>query len=193
MPHSLTDLAGLNVGARGFPRRRAGRGPATDLGRGPRRPDPVRQPRRDRGARLRQRRTSCSGATVTTRSTTGTRTGRPHPRRGLPDAAPPSDRRDGLERSGLVLPARRLDVSRPPTSRRRSRCRSGRGAVVAFADIEDRLRAERVRREQDAVLEAQQAALRRVAVLVAGGAASPEVFAADREGGGCRCWAWRWW
>jgi PAS domain S-box-containing protein len=54
----------------------------------------------------------------------------------------------------------------------------GRGAVVAFTDIEDRLRAERMRREHDAVLEAQQAALRRVAMLVAGGAASPEVFAA---------------
>jgi PAS domain S-box-containing protein len=54
----------------------------------------------------------------------------------------------------------------------------GRGAVVAFTDIEDRLRAERMLREHDAVLAAQQASLRRVAVLVAGGAASPEVFAA---------------
>ena len=54
----------------------------------------------------------------------------------------------------------------------------GRGAVVAFNDIEDRLRAEALRRDQDAVLEAQQASLRRVAMLVAGGAASPEVFAA---------------
>ena len=54
----------------------------------------------------------------------------------------------------------------------------GRGAVVAFIDIEDRLHAERMLREQDAVLEAQQAALRRVAMLVAGGATSPEVFAA---------------
>ncbi len=54
----------------------------------------------------------------------------------------------------------------------------GRGAVVVFADIEDRVRAERTRREQDAVLESQRAALRRVAMLVASGAASPEVFAA---------------
>jgi PAS domain S-box-containing protein len=54
----------------------------------------------------------------------------------------------------------------------------GRGAVVAFADIEDRVRAERMRSEEDAVLEARRAALRRVAMLVAGGAASPEVFAA---------------
>ncbi|MCW3065001.1 MAG: sensor kinase [Solirubrobacterales bacterium] len=54
----------------------------------------------------------------------------------------------------------------------------GRGAVVAFADVEDRLRAERALREHDAVLGAQQAALRRVATLVAGGAASAEVFAA---------------
>ena len=54
----------------------------------------------------------------------------------------------------------------------------GRGAVVAFGDIEDRLRAEQMRRDQDAALQRQQAALRRVAMLVAGGAASPDVFAA---------------
>ena len=56
--------------------------------------------------------------------------------------------------------------------------REGRGAVVAFTDIEDRLRAERVMRDRDAVLVAQQQSLRRVATLVAGGAASAEVFAA---------------
>ena len=56
--------------------------------------------------------------------------------------------------------------------------REGRGAVVAFADIEDRLRAERVLSEHDAVLAAREGALRRIAALVAGGAASPEVFAA---------------
>ncbi len=54
----------------------------------------------------------------------------------------------------------------------------GRGAVVAFSDIEDRLRAERVLREHEAVLAAREGALRRIAMLVAGGAASPEVFAA---------------
>jgi PAS domain S-box-containing protein len=54
----------------------------------------------------------------------------------------------------------------------------GRGAVVAFNDIEDRLRAEQVLREHDAILATQQASLRRVATLVAGGAASAEVFAA---------------
>jgi PAS domain S-box-containing protein len=54
----------------------------------------------------------------------------------------------------------------------------GRGAVVAFADIEDRLRAEQLLEERDAVLAAQQAALRRVATLVAGGAASAKVVAA---------------
>jgi len=56
--------------------------------------------------------------------------------------------------------------------------REGRGAVVAFTDIEDRMRAERVLREHDAMLEAREGALRRIAALVAGGAASPEVFAA---------------
>jgi PAS domain S-box-containing protein len=42
----------------------------------------------------------------------------------------------------------------------------GRGAVVAFTDIQDRLRAR------------QQASLRRVATIVAGGTASAEVFTA---------------
>jgi PAS domain S-box-containing protein len=54
----------------------------------------------------------------------------------------------------------------------------GRGAVVAFTDIEDRLRAGQVLREHDAVLAAREDSLRRIAALVAGGAASVEVFAA---------------
>jgi PAS domain S-box-containing protein len=54
----------------------------------------------------------------------------------------------------------------------------GRGAVVAFTDIEERLRAERLLRERDEVLESQQASLRRVADLVSAGAGSAEVFAA---------------
>ncbi len=56
--------------------------------------------------------------------------------------------------------------------------REGRGAVVAFTDIEVPLRAERVLRDHDAVLAAREGALRRIAALVAGGAASAEVFAA---------------
>ena len=54
----------------------------------------------------------------------------------------------------------------------------GRGAVVAFTDIEDRLRAERLLHEHDAIVAKERASLRRVATLVAGGATSPEVFAA---------------
>jgi PAS domain S-box-containing protein len=54
----------------------------------------------------------------------------------------------------------------------------GRGAVVVFADIGDRLRAEQVVRERDAVLGAREDSLRRIAALVAGGAASADVFAA---------------
>jgi PAS domain S-box-containing protein len=54
----------------------------------------------------------------------------------------------------------------------------GRGAVVAFTDIEDRLRAEQLLREHDTVLETRHASLRRIAALVAGGAASSDVFAA---------------
>ncbi len=54
----------------------------------------------------------------------------------------------------------------------------GRGAVVAFADIEDRLRAEQLLGGRDAVLEAREDSLRRIAALVAGGAASVDVFAA---------------
>jgi PAS domain S-box-containing protein len=59
--------------------------------------------------------------------------------------------------------------------------RSGRGAVVAFTDIEARVAAEEVLREHDAALAAQHAALRRVATLVAAGAASSEVFAGVAE------------
>jgi PAS domain S-box-containing protein len=57
----------------------------------------------------------------------------------------------------------------------------GRGAVVAFNDIEDRLRAERELRERDELLARQQASLRRIATVVAGGAASADVFAAIAE------------
>jgi PAS domain S-box-containing protein len=54
----------------------------------------------------------------------------------------------------------------------------GRGAVVAFTDIEDRMRAERALREHDAVLASREGSLRRISTLVAGGAVSTEVFAA---------------
>jgi PAS domain S-box-containing protein len=54
----------------------------------------------------------------------------------------------------------------------------GRGVVVAFTDIEERTSAEEVLRQHDAALTAQQASLRRVATLVAAGAASEDVFAA---------------
>ena len=54
----------------------------------------------------------------------------------------------------------------------------GRGAVVAFSDIEERRRAEQDLREREARLTEQQAALRRVAALVAVDAASSDVFAA---------------
>jgi PAS domain S-box-containing protein len=54
----------------------------------------------------------------------------------------------------------------------------GRGAVVAFTDITERLRADRELRERDSILAGEQAALRRVAAVVAGGAGSSDVFAA---------------
>jgi PAS domain S-box-containing protein len=54
----------------------------------------------------------------------------------------------------------------------------GRGAVVAFTDIEERLSAEQRLRGHDAVLAAREGALGRIATLVAGGAASADVFAA---------------
>ena len=54
----------------------------------------------------------------------------------------------------------------------------GRGAIVTFNDIEDRLRAERELHERELALAAQQSSLRQVAALVAGGAASAEVFGA---------------
>jgi PAS domain S-box-containing protein len=54
----------------------------------------------------------------------------------------------------------------------------GRGAVVAFTDIEERLRSEEIVHARDAILTEEQAALRRVAALVAAGASSEAVFAA---------------
>ena len=54
----------------------------------------------------------------------------------------------------------------------------GRGAVVAFTDIEDRLRAERRCASTTRCSQRARASLRRIATLVAGGAASAEVFAA---------------
>jgi PAS domain S-box-containing protein len=52
----------------------------------------------------------------------------------------------------------------------------GRGAVVAFTDIEARLSAEQLLREREASLAEEQDSLRRVAALVAGGAPAAEVF-----------------
>lgn len=56
--------------------------------------------------------------------------------------------------------------------------REGRGAVVAFTDVEEQRLAEQVLREREAMLAGQQDALRRVAGLVASDAASADVFAA---------------
>jgi PAS domain S-box-containing protein len=53
----------------------------------------------------------------------------------------------------------------------------GRGAVVAFTDIERRLQDDERLRRRDAALSQQHAALRRVATLVAGDAPSVDVFA----------------
>ena len=53
----------------------------------------------------------------------------------------------------------------------------GRGAVVAFNDIETRVQAEEELRERDVRLAEEQSSLRRIAALVAGGADSVEVFA----------------
>ena len=54
----------------------------------------------------------------------------------------------------------------------------GRGAVVAFSDIEPRRRAAEALETRDALLAEEQASLRRVAALVAQGAESTDVFAA---------------
>jgi PAS domain S-box-containing protein len=54
----------------------------------------------------------------------------------------------------------------------------GRGAVVAFSDIEECFHSQELLRERVATLADEQAALRRVATLVARGATPAEVFAA---------------
>jgi signal transduction histidine kinase len=55
---------------------------------------------------------------------------------------------------------------------------AGRGAVVAFTDIGERLRADQADRGRDALLTTQEESLLRIAEVVARGAASAEVFAA---------------
>ena len=71
-----------------------------------------------------------------------------------------------VRRDGSVFPVSyvAVPIEMPP----------GRGVIVAFRDAANRVRGERSRREQAAMLAAQ----RRVATLVAGGAASADVFAA---------------
>jgi PAS domain S-box-containing protein len=54
----------------------------------------------------------------------------------------------------------------------------GRGAAVAFTDIEEQRRKDEALREHETQLAEQQAALRRVATVVAQGASPTEVFAA---------------
>ena len=122
-------------------------------------------------------RTSCSGAdsheTIHYKHPDGT----PYPAADcpmlLPRATGETVARDlewFVRRDGSIFPVSYVSVP--------IEMQEGRGAVVAFTDIEDRLRAERVLREHDAILAAERASLRRVATLVAGGAASPDVFAA---------------
>ena len=128
-------------------------------------------------------RRSCSGATATRRSTTSTRTG-PHipPRSARCCSRGPRARRSRAIWTGSV----RRDGSMFPVSYVSAPIEmpGGRGAVVAFSDIEDRLRTERLLREHDALLAAREASLRRIATLVAGGAASAGGVRRHRPGGG---------
>jgi PAS domain S-box-containing protein len=57
----------------------------------------------------------------------------------------------------------------------------GRGAVVAFSDIETRMRSQASLRDREAMLADEMASLRRVAALAAGGAPSTEVLTAIVE------------
>jgi PAS domain S-box-containing protein len=75
-----------------------------------------------------------------------------------------------FRRDGSMLPVSYVSAPVP--------MEKGRGVVVAFTDVECRLRPEREERERDETLAAQQESVRRLAGLVAGGAASREVFAA---------------
>ena len=106
--------------------------------------------------------------------------GTPHPAAECPllrprdsDATAASDLDWFVRRDGSTFPVSWVSV---PLA-----MRDGRGAIVAFTDIENRVSAEQVLRGHYAGLTAQQASLRRVATLVAGGAASADVFAAVTE------------
>jgi PAS domain S-box-containing protein len=59
--------------------------------------------------------------------------------------------------------------------------REGRGVVVSFADVTDRLRTEQALQQHDSVLATREAALRRIAALVVQGATSGDLFAAIAE------------
>ena len=116
--------------------------------------------------------TSCWGATATRRSTTGTRTGSAYPASECPMLLPrttgetvTSELDWFFRRDGSMFPVSYVSV---PID-----LPEGRGAVVAFTDIEAQTCAEQSLREREAGLAEQQAALRRVAALVAGDAARP--------------------
>jgi PAS domain S-box-containing protein len=75
-----------------------------------------------------------------------------------------------FRRDGSRFPVSYVSVPLPTAA--------GRGAVVAFTDIEERLRAEQALRDREAGLSGQQAALRRVAALVASDTAPADLFTA---------------
>jgi PAS domain S-box-containing protein len=78
-----------------------------------------------------------------------------------------------FRRDGSMFPVSYVSVPIPMPG--------GRGAVVAFTDIEDRLRAEALLLEREATLAGEQSALRRLATIVARGAEPSVVFDAVCE------------
>ena len=191
VPRSLTDLAGLNVSAEDFLAAVLETAGAADLGRGSRRPDPVREPGRDRGARLRRRGRAVRAPQP--RDDPLQASGRdPVSGRGVPDAAAASHGRDGRAAIWTGSSGATARCSPSPTSRCRSRCR--RAAAPSWpsptsrtACAPSRCCASTTRCSQRA-----RASLRRIAALVAGGAASADGVRRDRQGGGAECWAFRW-
>ena len=185
MPESLIDLAGLQVGAEEF---LAAVLETTEQpiwvvdGEGA---DPVRQPGCDRRARLRARRRAVRGATATRRSTTGTLTARRSPPTSARCCGRSATGEKVVERAGLVRPPRRIDVPRllrlGPDRDAGGGPRRGRG-LHRHRGPHAR-RATSLREHERRSLAAQQASLRRVATLVAGGATSRGRVRRHRQGG----------
>ena len=121
----------------------------------------LRQPGRRRAARLRRRGEllgRASHATIHSRRPDGA----PFPEDECPLLRPRVTRRDGARRARLVRAPRRQPSCRSATRRRRWTTPDGRGAVVVFRDVTERLAADEVAASRARIVAATDAERRRI-------------------------------